>query len=240
MVANVNSINLVPGAIVQVANNLVDVANATTANNNLFVNGGLSPTITANAITLDSTYLGSHVNLANAGTAFAVTLNQGVVGFITLWNSDVVNATVSPASGNINGSGTYVLGSCESVTFYTDGSNFSTMSSSFGAHAAATNQSLFVNSKYSPTITANAVTLAATVYGGFVSLNNSTTAFTVTLPANKLGIMTLFNASGTLGIGTVSAASGNIQGSSTLVLAVGSCATLYCDATNWFIVSKNF
>ena len=241
MTANVNSINLVPGAIAQVANNLLDLTNQTAANNNLFVLGAKSPVVSANAITLDSTYLGSHVGLANAGTPYTVTLNQGTVGFITLWNAESsVAATVVPASGYIDGNSSYNLPARQSVTFYTDGANYSTMSASPGANAAFANQTAFADSITTPTITSNAVTLATSTYGGFVRLNNSTTAFAVTLPTNKVGTITLFNASGTLGIATVSAASGNINGSATLTLAVGASVTLYCDATNWFTISKSF
>lgn len=223
-------------------NNLTDVSNYATATNNLFLYGATDPTITSNAITLDSSYLGSHVSLYNGGAPFTTTLSVGnIVGFLTIYNQEgSVSSTIITASGTIDATTSITLGPLQSITIYSDGANYSTMSSSPGANAVLGNQSRFENSIIIPEIISNAVTLATSTYGGFISLNNSTTPFTATLPTNKVGIITLFNGSGTLGVGTVSASSGNIQGASTLTLAVMSCATLYCDGSNWFIVSKNF
>lgn len=210
-------------ACLQVSANLVDVDDPAVANNNLFVNGSSTPTPTANAFVLDGTYLGSHVNLSNAGVAYTVQIPQGSVGFITLWNAEPsVNATVSPSSGNIDGNATYVLNARQSVTFYTDGASYSTFGSSIGANPALTNQNLFANSIITPTFTTNATTLTSTSYGATVQLVNGTTAGTVNLPAAVTGkIITLVNVNGSGALMTIDPnAAETIAGQATLVMGV--------------------
>jgi hypothetical protein len=207
---------------------VTDGVNYFSQTNTTAANTSTVTTLTGTTQALGSNATGSTVIRHNSGTNMtdtlvsAATLTAG--WYLTVINNDATATdTITPTTSTINGAASYVLQPSQSITIYSDGTNYYTTS--------------VANLASVTTSTGSPKNLGTFASGSTILRSNATTAMADTLPnANTLPngwYIHVFNndASAT---DTITPATSTINGAATLAITFGKSTTIYGNGVNYF------